>query len=186
MPTPPKPYTVIQCEKKSHRTKAEMNQRKQAEDALSSKEKIKKRKEIKENKVASKEFDRIVKLLDGIDKNDALYEPVINRYCLMQAECKEIEERRAAFYDLIVLLKEKVTELSEKDKETYCGELSEISMNMVKLAGHMNACDKLLQQKRKMLLDIEKENIMTVAAALRSIPKKVEKSSNPLREALGV
>lgn len=185
MPTPSKPYTVIQCEKKSHRTKAEINQRKQAENALSSKEKIKKRKEVSGNKDASKEFNRIVKLLDGIDKNDALYEPVINRYCLIQAECKEIEERRAAFYDLIMLLKKKVAELSKEEKEIFCEELSEISMNMVKLAGQMNACDKLLQQKRKMLLDIERENIMTVAAALRSIPKKVEKNSNPLREALG-
>jgi diphthamide biosynthesis methyltransferase len=35
-----------------------------------------------------------------------------------------------------------------------------------------------------MLLDIEKENIMTIAAALRSIPKNEEKSSNKLLEAL--
>jgi hypothetical protein len=44
--------------------------------------------------------------------------------------------------------------------------------------------DKMVQTKRKMLLDIEKENIMTIAAALRSIPKKEEKSSNKLLEAL--
>jgi hypothetical protein len=35
-----------------------------------------------------------------------------------------------------------------------------------------------------MLLDIEKENIMTIAAALRSIPKKDDKSENPLLKAL--
>ena len=86
MPTPSKPYTVLQGEKRSHRTKAELNQRKQAEDALSSKTKIRKRKEIRENEIANKEFNRIMKLLDGIDKDDALYEPVINRYCMLQAD----------------------------------------------------------------------------------------------------
>ncbi|MDY2864571.1 MAG: hypothetical protein SOT68_10345, partial [Oscillospiraceae bacterium] len=34
--------------------------------------------------------------------------------------------------------------------------------------------DKQIMSKRKMLLDIEKENIMTIAAQLRSIPKKVD------------
>ncbi len=185
MPTPAKPYAVLQGEGKSHRTKAELNQRKQAEDALSSKIKISKRKEVKGNKIASKEFDRIMKLLDGIDKDDALYEPVINRYCMLQAECAEIEERRTVFFTLIKEFESKVKEISKEDKQVFMDELAEISANMNKLAGHMNACDKLLLQKRKMLLDIEKENIMTIASALRSVPKKVEKKTNPLLEALG-
>lgn len=185
MPTPSKPYLVLQGEKKSHRTKAELNQRKQAEEALSSNIKIKKREEVKENKVANKEFDRIIKLLDGIEKDDALYEPVINRYCMLQAECVEIEERRASFFELIKGFEARVNELSKEDKQMFMEKLVEISANMTRLAGHMNTCDKLLQQKRKMLLDIEKENIMTIASALRSIPKNKEKSTNPLREALG-
>jgi hypothetical protein len=32
--------------------------------------------------------------------------------------------------------------------------------------------DKQIMAKRKMMLDIEKENIMTIASALRSVPKK--------------
>ena len=51
------------------------------------------------------------------------------------------------------------------------------------LVKSMLALDKQVQSKRKMLLDIEKENVMTIAASLRSIPKKTEKK-NPLREAL--
>ena len=76
-------------------------------------------------------------------------------------------------------------ELSRDDKQAFMEGLVEISGNMNRLAGHMNACDKLLQQKRKMLLDIEKENIMTIASALRSVPKKAENKTNTLREALG-
>ena len=45
---------------------------------------------------------------------------------------------------------------------------------LAKMESNLLALDKRIQDKRKMLLDIEKENIMTVAAQLRSIPKKVE------------
>ena len=47
MPTPAKPYAVLNGEKKSHRTKAELNQRKQAEESLASDKKIGERKEVK-------------------------------------------------------------------------------------------------------------------------------------------
>ena len=47
------------------------------------------------------------------------------------------------------------------------------------------AIDKQIASKRKMLLDIEKENVMTIASALRSIPKKEDKASeNPLLKVL--
>ncbi|MFR4564246.1 MAG: hypothetical protein ACLT5O_06865, partial [Anaerotignum sp.] len=44
--------------------------------------------------------------------------------------------------------------------------------------------DKQVQAKRKMLMDIEKENIMTIASALRNVPKKEETPTNPLLEVL--
>lgn len=49
---------------------------------------------------------------------------------------------------------------------------------MASLSSTIISIDKQLQSKRKMLLDIEKENIMTIASALRSIPKKVDTESN--------
>ena len=94
MPTPPKPHIVLINEGKSHRTKAELKQREEAEKALVTGEKLKERKEVKENPIAHKEFRRISKLLKNIEKNDALYEPIINRYCQLQAECKDFEEKR--------------------------------------------------------------------------------------------
>ena len=39
------------------------------------------------------------------------------------------------------------------------------------------ALDKKVMEKRKMMLDIEKENIMTIQSALRSIPKKPEEKN---------
>ena len=52
------------------------------------------------------------------------------------------------------------------------------------LAKQLISYDKQIQAKRKMLFDIEKENVMTIASALRSIPKTPEKKNNALKEAL--
>ena len=44
--------------------------------------------------------------------------------------------------------------------------------------------DRQVQGKRKMLLEVEKENVMTIASALRNIPKKAEEGEDPLIRAL--
>ncbi len=176
MPTPPKPYTVIKGEKKSHRTKAELTQRKNAEKASLSGKEMKEKAEVRAEPVAHKEFLRLKKLLGSIEKDDALYENIINRYCMLLAECRELEERKDMFREVMEEMKNNIG--TAKD-------LSTLALSMAEIAGHMNACDKLLQQKRKQMFDIEKESIMTIASALRSIPKKVEKKKNALREALG-
>ena len=62
MPTPTKPFKVLTTEKKSHRTKAELKMREEGEKSLSTDAKMKERKEIKQDKVAHKEFQRIIKL----------------------------------------------------------------------------------------------------------------------------
>ena len=69
--------------------------------------------------------------------------------------------------------------LKRKEKQFISSYNLELGMqkNLVSL-------DKQVQAKRKMLLDIEKENIMTIASALRSVPKKTEKKDNPLLAAL--
>lgn len=174
MPTPPKPFTVLKAEGKSHRTKKELKLREEGEKALATGVALKERPEVKNNPVAHKEFIRINKLLKKIGKNDAIYEAVINRYCLLQAECTEFEERREKFYEQMKELEERVTEMEPDD---YFKLQSEMQKNIINL-------DKQIQSKRKMLFDLEKENIMTIASALRSIPKKTEKNENPLLKAL--
>lgn len=190
MPTPTKPYRVLATEKKSHRTKAELKIREEGEKALSTDIELKERKEVKQNKVAHKEFKRIQKILRNIDKNDAIYEAVINRYCLLQAECSDLEERREECYNLISKLREEEKELIEelKDRE----EIEELvdykleyAKSLTKMMSSMLSIDKQIQSKRKMLLDIEKENVMTIASALRCIPKKEDKDAdNPILKVL--
>ena len=187
MPTPAKPFKVLTTEKKSHRTKAELKLREEGEKALSTEAKIKERKEVKQNKVAHKEFKRIQKLLENIDKNDAIYEAVINRYCLIQAECHDLEERREEFYKLIFELKEESKEITREleDSEEVMAYKLEYAKEIAKMMSSMLAIDKQVASKRKMLLDIEKENVMTIASALRSIPKKPDQEKdNPLIKVL--
>lgn len=172
MPTPPKPFTVLTSEKKSHRTKAELRQRKKGEEALSSGTALRERSEVKNNDVAHKEFLRINRLLKNINKNDALYESVVNRYAMIQAECLDFEEKRERFYHNLEKLEEEYS--NQTDDELSMAEYFKLQTSMQK---QILDLDKQVQSKRKMLLDIEKENIMTIAAALRSIPKKEEKSS---------
>lgn len=175
MPTPPKPIVVLETEKKSHRTKAEKEQRRKAEEALLTGQAMREKPQVKKNDTAHKEFLRIKKLLEKIDKNDDLNANVINRYCLLYAECIDFEEKREAFY-------RRAEELEGRSD-------IDLDMNYYKtlatLQSQVISIDKQIQAKRKMMLDIEKECLMTVAAALRSIPKKpAEEEEDPMQQLL--
>lgn len=178
MPTPSKPVNVIRMEGKSHRTKRELVERERAEAQLLTGKIIREQNEVKENELAHKEFQRIRKLLKSVGKDDDLYGATINRYCLLQAECIEFQEKREQFYRQIEELEEDRDAFADTDD---LGTYYKLQMSMQK---NILALDKQVQAKRKMLLDIEKENIMTIASSLRSVPKKTEKKRNPIMEAL--
>jgi hypothetical protein len=185
MPTPPKPYLVLSGEKKSHRTKAELNKRKQEEQGLLTGVALKESSSTKANAVAHKEFTRVNKLLKNIDKNDAIYEGVINRYCILFAETQEAELVREEIYMTIIKLRETFYEATDEfDAAQRVALLIEFSREIAKMTNALVNMDRDLQSKRKMLLDMEKENVMTIASALRSIPKKVDETKDALLEAL--
>ena len=168
----PKPVIILADERKSHMTKAEIKFRKQAEAALLSDTKFKEKPEVKNNPVAHKEFLRLKKLFLSIGKNDGLYENAVNRYCQLFAECHDFEEKRERFYN----------DMEELKKQFDNGTLDFISYDVrrAKLAGLIIQLDKQVMSKRTMMLALEKENVMTIAASLRSIPKKAEaKPENP-------
>lgn len=178
MPTPPKPVKILKIEKKSHRTKKELIERERAESSLLTGSPLKETREVRSNELAHKEFIRIRKLLKTIEKDDDLYGAIINRYCLLHAECIEFQEKREAVYAQMQDLEQSRDIFAqEEDLKSYYSMLTTMQKNLL-------ALDNQVQLKRKMLLDIEKENIMTIAASLRSIPKKSDKKKNPLLEAL--
>lgn len=168
---------------KGHRTQQEKAQRKKAEEQAFSGRKMKAFEETKKNPIALKEFKRVQELFKAVGKNDAVYEAVINRYCILTAECEELLERKRTYATLITEIKEQIDELKENQRlepAMFLRLIKEINATQV----NINKIDSILNQKRKMMFDIEKENSMTVAAALRSIPKKVDESENPLLAAL--
>lgn len=185
MGRPSKPVAVIQAEGKSHRTKAELEEREKAEKSLLTGKPIAERPEVRNNKAAHKEFLRVRKELQKIKKDDALYTAVINRYCLLYAECQEYEALR----DRVMKLIETTQENFEKAKYPSAKAKSDATIKFVgaidKLVRQIAAYDSVLMSKRKMMFDIEKENIMTVSSAMRAIPKTpAEKDENALLKAL--
>ena len=164
MVRPSKPVELILLEGKSHRTKAEIETRKKAEQELLTGTSLKAWPDIKNNPVAKKEFNRIKKLLKIIKHDDALYEAIINRYCMLIAECKQFEDMK----EEIPLELEEIKRMYEKE-EISAGRYLDEKNN---LHARVLYCDKKIMDKRKMLLSIEKENIMTIMASLRAIPKK--------------
>lgn len=158
---PPKPLQLVQ----GHRTKAEKAVRGKAESELLTGVTMKESPEVKVNPIAHKEFTRVKRLLRSIKKDDDLYGNIINTHCLLVAEIKEMESTRAQFLKTLEEFEAHADEMSSTEQ---------LQMKM-RLQGQILSLDKLLMAKRKMILDISKENIMTIQSALRSIPKTPEK-----------
>lgn len=156
-----------------HRTKKEKQQRKEAENALLTGISLCERPDTANNPVAHTEFVRINNLLAIVGKNDAIYEAVINRYCVLQAECIDFEHKREKLNDNLAKLMDD-DELEIEIRYKYQAQMQKTVIDV----------DKQIQTKRKMILDIEKECGFTLAAALRSIPKKVDNDDNPILKAL--
>ncbi len=171
---PSKPTKVLEIENRSHRTKKELAVRKKGEASTMSGRKLVESSEVKKNLEAHREFLRLSKLLAAVDKNDALYSEVINRYCMLKAECIDFTAKRESLVEEIRRLEDSYGEM---EKKKYFSLMSNLQKSAI-------AYDRQIQQKRKMMFDIEKENIMTIAAALRSVQKQVETKKNKLLEAL--
>ena len=148
-----------------HRTKAEKALRQAAEEQMNSGKTITPGPVLLEDAAAAAYYDRVIQLLDEVDLNEAFYENVITRYCLLLAETDRLtRERRDTGEDLERLRAE------GRDMP-----LTDYIKGINALTGVADAQDKALAKKRDQLLAIEKENLMTVQGKLRAIPKQPEK-----------
>ncbi|MEA5151974.1 MAG: hypothetical protein VB039_05170 [Oscillospiraceae bacterium] len=146
-------------EKKSHRTKAELNQRRAEEQAILTGIKMHEAVDVKDDPAAHKEFRRVIKILGAVGKNDALYEAVINTYCRYESDI----ERYARLREQI-----------ENDAEMKSDSRYKLILE----------CDGKIDKFRRKRFDIEKENGMTIASSARAIPKTINKPPNPLLDIL--
>lgn len=185
---PSKPVSV----NKKHLTNAEKEQRLKFENALLSGHKITERKRVREDKTAHTEFKRVVGLMRAIGKDDALYSEQMNRYAELFAECefyKELSaELRDELRDLAELCEEMRTAVrryADDFDESDSAGISELLKQIDELIGNravilrqLSDADTKIKQKREAMLAIERENCMSVSAALRTIPKDVAKDEN--------
>ena len=143
---------------KYHATKAELAQRKAAEKASLSGLLIRESQEVAADECAHAEFLRVSELLSAVGKNDAMFEAVINDYCLYKSDIARY-----------MRLRQEIEHAEHVGAQRY------------KL---LLDYDKQIEAYRKKRFDIEKENGFTVASAMRAIPKKPVEQKNPLLEAL--
>ncbi len=170
MARPSKPLALVE----GHRTKDEIKTRRDAEKSMLTGAQMKISFSAKDHPAAAKEFRRIKKLLAEIKKDDDLYAQIICTYCLLVEECEQIKDIRNQFVESKYELERDYRDGLTGDPDTDGMKASEYYRLLAKLSGSIIDCDKQLMAKRKMILDISRENIMTVQSALRSIPKKPE------------
>lgn len=194
MARPSKPVAVLESEKKSHRTKAELEQREKGEAALLSGKRCFERESVRANPVAHKEYQRLIKLMRAIGKDDALYAPEYNRYSELFSEEEFYKGEIAAIQSELVSLRgltiNAATAANVISEEIETGNISEeltITLDGLlenisklhdqrgKLLKQLSDMDLKVKQKREAMLALEKENCMTVSAALRTVPKEVQK-----------
>ena len=157
---------VVQLRK--HLTTREKEQREKAEASLLTGHVMRPSKSTRADPVAYTTWKRINALLGKIEKNDALFECVLNRYCSLiskQERLVEIGSRIAAMLDDLESRRD------EMGNEAYMKSM----LDLVKAAQRN---EQQLQSVQKMALDIEKENIMTVASQLRAVPKKPKEEAD--------
>ncbi len=183
MARPSKPAAVIAAEKKSHKTKAELKARAEAEADLLSGERLSERQEVKDNKIAHAEFLRVSKLMKAIGKDDALYSSGINTYCMLYSEINELGKNMQQLDLTTELLRESFEGLIDS-REVTPDEIISFEKSYTRLVSQRISLCSMIDKKRKMMLDIDKENCMTLSAALRSIPKQPEKTQSALVKVL--
>lgn len=181
MARPSKSAAVIAAEGRSHRTAAEMEHRERAERGVLSNRPMEPRDRTLMCETALAEFRRIEGLYDAIGRNDAMYEGAVNMYCATYAELLRLEERRDRATD--------EAERFGRDKaELLAGGMyeAEHAALKIKLEELALKLDKAVMQKRAALFGFEKEGGMTLASAMRIIPKQPEPETNPLMEVLTI
>ena len=100
--------------------------------------------EVKNNKVAHGKFIEITGLLDNINFNDALVGNPINRYCLLYAECRELENDIDGVKERKIILEQKL----DKEEVTFFDYMNFLSS----LEKAYFKYDNMLMSRREMML----------------------------------
>ena len=133
---------------KGHRTKAEKEARAKGEAALKTDLRFKPSEAVKKNTAAYRYYKRIAEMFADIKMDDAFFENVLNRYCLLLVDYDGAVEAREETQKTLYELLEKKPEMDFASFLNAYKNISEMLLSQ----------DRALAKKRDQLLAIEKEN----------------------------
>lgn len=166
-----KSLSVMESEgKKPHRSNKEIEERRRNERAAFTGITIKEHPEVKTNEVAHKEYLKIIKILNAVNKNDASFENIVNRYCEIYAEIDDLRNRKDGIKKSLELIESKIN--TEFD--------SKLFSNQTNLTKTLMSIDGKIDNKRKILFDYEKQLGFTIDSASKMICTKTEEEEDPL------
>lgn len=167
MARPSKPTDLIVIEGKSHRTKQELEYRSEQEKRLRTGKKFQASKDVKADPEAYAKFKQLRKLFGGIVFVEGLDETFINRYCLLHAETRRMEQQ--------------MRELENRASGEDLG--FEETLNLAKT---IMGLDKQLMKRRDMLMHMEDRMFLNPVSRIKAIPKKPpsEKEEDPMAQLL--
>lgn len=148
---PSKPTNLIEFEKKSHRTKAEIEHRKENEKAMYTGFGFKESDSVKKDIIAHKTFLFLKKLYNKIEFIDGLDEFIINRYCVLISECNQIET-------IISDIQKAIEQCEEVEPR-------------LSLYGSYIKANAQLYKHREMSLKLEDRLLLNPASRIRAVPK---------------
>ena len=152
MPNPTaKPLALI----KGHRTRAEIETRQSAEQALYTGEQFSEEQATKDNAVAHKEFLRLKRLFTKIPFVDALDQGVINRYCQEVANLDEIQK-------------------NIKEMQDFVGEIDDYEQK-IKTFAEIGKLISAAHKSKELLIKYDNCLFLSPAARIKAIPKQPEK-----------
>lgn len=162
MPDPtPKPWALIE----GHRSKADKEQRKQAEQALCTGNAFQEEPATKADLVAHREYMRLKRLYAKIPYIDGLDQGIINRYCQEVSNLAEINKN--------------LTEARCFARET------EETEQKITAYRQINSLLNAAHRSKELLIKYDTQLFLSPAARIKAIPKKEpeKEPANPMEKA---
>ncbi|HAN20416.1 MAG: hypothetical protein A2Y15_08670 [Clostridiales bacterium GWF2_36_10] len=165
------PIDIIEANGKSHFTKAQIKQRKNAEIKLGNDD-LKCPKYIKNNTIAFKKWKEIIAIYKNTEFISSADVGLIGRYCITYSEYNDLLERRNRISNI---------HADSDDLEDYINDTDEFNhkvkrqlMDMISTTAILNI-DAAINKKMDMLIKMEDRMFLNPLAKVKNVPKPEEK-----------
>lgn len=168
-----KPVELLVLEGKSHKTKAELERRRNAEIRLESRA-LQADPMVRSDKRAYREFRRIKKLYEEIEFIGSLDEHLINQYCLAVSELDDLVGLMNDLRDAIQAIREDES-ISSTERAEAVKEVAELLMKY----------DAEVRYKRAEVVKMGDRLYLNPVARSKNVPKRQVKQEDPDADLFG-